>query len=46
METKRALHGYTKSHEIELKPTVDPLVQLQNTSWQISRLLDTKLHEM
>ena len=35
METKRALNGYTKSYEIELKPTVDPLVQLQNTSWQL-----------
>ena len=35
METKRALSGYTKSYEIELKPTVDPLVQLQNTSWQL-----------
>ena len=48
METKRALSGYTKSHESELKPTVDPLVQLQNTSWQLVDywILNYKKHLM
>ena len=46
VERKRAFSGYTKSYEIKLKPTTDPLIQFQNTRLAIGRLLDTKLQEM
>ena len=46
VERKRVFSGYTKSYEIKLKPTTDPLIQFQNTRLAIGRLLDTKLQEM
>ena len=42
---RRALKGYTKLYEIDLKSDRDALVQLQNTRLAISRLFNTILNE-
>ena len=44
-ETNRALNGYTKSYEIEIKNNKDYFVQLQNTRLAMSRLFNKILNE-
>ena len=43
-EKRRALKGFTKSYEIDLKTDRDALVQLQNTRLTISKLFNTILN--
>ena len=43
MKNGRALKGFTKSYEIDLKTDRDALVQLQNTRLTISKLFNTIL---
>ena len=43
-EKRRALKGFTKSYEIDLKTDRDALVQLQNTRLAISKLFNTILN--
>ena len=45
-EKRRALNGFTKSYEIELRSNRDAIVELQNTRLAISRLFSTMLNNM
>lgn len=45
-EKRRALNGFTKSYEIELRSNRDAIVEFQNTRLAISRLFSTMLNNM
>ena len=46
METNKALKGYTKSYEVNIKNNKDPLLQLQNTRKGVESYLENILTSM
>lgn len=45
-ETNKALKGYAKSYEINIKNNKDPLIQLQNTRKALEYYITVQLNEM
>ena len=45
-QTEKALKGYTKSFEINIKNKKDPLIQLQNTKKAVDYFVNERLNEM
>ena len=45
-QTDKALKGFAKSYEINIRNNRDPLVQMQNTRKGVERQLTTLLNEM